>query len=362
MKKKILLIEDEKDLLAELADWLRFEQYDVLTAVNGEEGLKMALQYEPDLIVSDIMMPKIDGTQLLYRLRSHETTRITPFILMSAIAERKKIRAAFELGADDYLTKPFSHKEFLNAIRIKLEKQEFMKKETEFRLDDLRNRIIGTLPHELRTPLNGIIGFSSLLADDPALFSYSDIADMAKSIQTSGIRLHRLVENYLLFVQLEMFNPRPEEMLSSQSLMTVVVDVVSELGLKYDREQDIDIDLAGEGVWAPADFLRKIVYELLDNALKFSEENSPVVISGKPEKLDYKLTVSDRGRGITPEQIASLGAYMQFERDKIEQQGNGLGLTLASKLMKSLGGNLEIDSNPGEGTRVHCLFRRGNAN
>ncbi len=358
MKKKILLVEDEKDLLDELADWLRFEQYDVLMAANGEEGLKMALQHEPDLIVSDIMMPKIDGTQLLYRLRSHETTRITPFIFMSAIAERKKIRSAFELGADDYLTKPFSHKEFLNAIKIRLEKQEHMKKETEFRLDDLRNRIIGTLPHELRTPLNGIIGFSSLLADDPTLFSYNEIADMGKSIQASGIRLHRLVENYLLFVQLEMFNPRPEVMLSFESITTIVNDVVNELGLKYGRELDIRIDLANEGVWAPGDFLRKTVYELLDNALKFSTENTRVVIAGQREKAGYRLTVSDQGTGMTAEQIASLGAYMQFERDKIEQQGNGLGLALVSKLMKSLGGNLDIESVPGEGTRVHCLFSR----
>jgi len=361
MKKKILLVEDEKDLLDELVDWLRFEQYDVLMAANGEEGLKMALQHEPDLIVSDIMMPKIDGTQLLYRLRSHETTRITPFIFMSAIAERKKIRSAFELGADDYLTKPFSHKEFLNAIKIRLEKQEHMKKEAEFRLDDLRNRIIGTLPHELRTPLNGIIGFSSLLADDPTLFSYTEIADMGKSIQTSGIRLHRLVENYLLFVQLEMFNPRPEVMLSFESITTIVNDVVNELGLRYGRELDIRIDLANEGVWSPGDFFRKIVYELLDNALKFSSENSSVTVAGKPEKLGYALTISDKGSGMTAEQIANMGAYMQFGRDKVEQQGNGLGLTLVSKLMKSLGSNLVIESAPGEGTRARCLFRRGNA-
>ncbi|MBI4930387.1 MAG: response regulator [Bacteroidetes bacterium] len=127
--KKILLIEDNKDMRENTAEILELSKYKVITAKNGKEGIELAQKDKPDLIICDIMMPLMDGYGVLHLLsKSTETAKI-PFIFLTAKADRTDFRKGMEMGADDYVTKPFDDIELLNAIESRLKKSEMMKKE-----------------------------------------------------------------------------------------------------------------------------------------------------------------------------------------------------------------------------------------
>lgn len=127
--KKILLIEDNKDMRENTAEILEFAKYEVLTAKNGKEGVELAQKHRPDLIICDIMMPVLDGYGVLHLLSKDPETASIPFIFLTAKAERSELRKGMEMGADDYLTKPFDDIELMNAIESRLKKNELIRKE-----------------------------------------------------------------------------------------------------------------------------------------------------------------------------------------------------------------------------------------
>jgi CRP-like cAMP-binding protein/ActR/RegA family two-component response regulator len=141
--KKILLIEDNKEVRENTAEILALANYKVVTAKNGKEGVETAQKELPDLIICDIMMPVLDGYGVLHMLSKNETTLGIPFIFLSAKAERSDMRKGMDLGADDYLTKPFDDAELLNAIETRLKKSETVKKEFSKDLEGLNEFING---------------------------------------------------------------------------------------------------------------------------------------------------------------------------------------------------------------------------
>ena len=162
---RILLIEDSVEIRANTSEMLEFEGFTVLQADNGESGLKLAQELLPDLIISDIMMPELDGYGVLMALRKQTETATIPFIFLTAKADRESMRLGMAAGGDDYLTKPFTSAELLQSIRARLAKQETFKQGYDQTVDELRGNLIQILPHELRTPLTGING----LCGDPAI-------------------------------------------------------------------------------------------------------------------------------------------------------------------------------------------------
>lgn len=127
--KKILLIEDNADVRDNTAEILELSNYEVIVAENGKTGVEKALQHLPDLIICDIMMPVLDGYGVLHALHKNETIKNTPFIFLTAKTERGDFRKGMELGADDYITKPFSGAELLSAVDSRLKKVELLKRE-----------------------------------------------------------------------------------------------------------------------------------------------------------------------------------------------------------------------------------------
>ncbi len=139
--KKILLIEDNIDVRENTAEILTLAQYKVMTAQNGKEGVEMAQREKPDLIICDIMMPVLDGHGTLHLLSKNPETAGIPFIFLTAKSERSDIRKGMEMGADDYLTKPFDDVELLNAIESRLKKNDILKKEFTRNIEGLNSFI-----------------------------------------------------------------------------------------------------------------------------------------------------------------------------------------------------------------------------
>ena len=158
--KKVLLIEDDFSLRENTAEILELSGYDVIMAPNGKLGVDLAKNHAPDIIVCDIMMPELDGYGVLQELSTHDNTKHIPFIFLSAKTERSEIRKGMDLGADDYLTKPFEEEELLSALESRLAKAELLSKislATNKISEDSENQLLNL--HELKNFFddNGII-------------------------------------------------------------------------------------------------------------------------------------------------------------------------------------------------------------
>src|SRR5215510_13624215 len=153
--KKILVIDDEEWLLEPMQLTLSQKGYEVIEAGDGSHGIDVARKELPDLILCDVNMDKVNGYAALSSLRNEPATRSIPFILMTGLADNAGMRHGMELGADDYLPKPFSIEALYAAVDARLKKAQALRQEAERKLSDLRDNISLMLPHELRTPLNG---------------------------------------------------------------------------------------------------------------------------------------------------------------------------------------------------------------
>src|SRR6266581_3222335 len=209
--KRILVIDDEEWLREMVHLALSQKGYEVVEAANGAVGIEVARKELPDLVLCDVNMEKMDGYRTLSALRSEPPTAAIPFILMTGLADNAGMRHGMELGADDYLPKPFTIDALYAAVEARLKKVQAVRLEAEKKLADLRDNISLMLPHELRTPLNGILAYGEILAADAASLPAHEVAEMGQVIHDSGKRLEHLIENFLIFAQLEILGTDPQK-------------------------------------------------------------------------------------------------------------------------------------------------------
>ncbi|EDP70425.1 transcriptional regulator [Flavobacteriales bacterium ALC-1] len=175
--KKVLLIEDDAILRENTAELLELSDYDVVTAANGKLGVDKAIETMPDIIISDIMMPELDGYGVLEALSSNDNTKHIPFIFLSAKTERQDVRKGMNLGADDYITKPFSEDELISAIESRIAKAAILKEERENYSNGTTNN-----RNEIRT-LNDLKNFFD---DNGTIFNYEKNTVVYKEGQNSN--------------------------------------------------------------------------------------------------------------------------------------------------------------------------------
>lgn len=233
------------------------------------------------------------------------------------------------------------------------------------KMEELRLSLSRSLPHELRTPLNAILGFSSyLLSLESAQSEQNDeMTQIYAAIYTNACRLQHLIENYLIYARLELIKENPEKLHSEMwqhdewlQPCATIGSTISFHAERAERESDIQLELAQGAIRFSKKSLQKIVEELLDNAMKFSKPGTTIRIISGVEDGEWRLQVNDQGRGMSAEQIADIGAYVQFDREFYAQQGAGLGLAIVQLLTNIHAGTLTIDSVPNQGTTVTVSF------
>jgi two-component system, sensor histidine kinase and response regulator len=348
---KILVVDDDDALRGVIGLALQAEGFEVLEAQDGAAAIQMAREQLPDLVLCDIRMEQMDGYLALAGLRQQATTASLPFILMTGQADAEGMRKGMELGADDYLAKPFTIAQLLGAVQARLKKDKLVREQAEQKLADLRANISLALPHELLTPLNGILGFSEILVSDPAV-SPAEVSSMAEAIRDSALRLHRVIENFLVFVQLELRQGVAAESAGALELGPTVERVAREQARQSGREGDLRLNMEGGTSPILEEYFAKIVSELLNNAFKFSLAGTSVRVEMRSQGEQVLLRIADSGRGMKTEHVLQVGAYMQFERRFYEQQGSGLGLVISKRLTELHGGSLSVTSAVGQGTVV----------
>jgi len=357
-KTMVLLVEDDPNLLEVAEDYLREVGFEVATADSGQDALEKAKNIQPDIIVSDIMMQNGNGLYLLENLKRHSATHLIPFIFITAKGSRTDMRQGMALGADDYITKPFNMDELEMAIHSQLEKSN-RRSEAAVAVD--RKHLL-SLPHELRTPLNGILGITDLMVDGlrrGKIPSPAELEENVEIIHESGLRLFRLIENYLLFYELRLAVGKPDYAglyRRQRAVVPLEADFFARICAQHKRENDVRVQMAPGTLPIGAELFHKLILELVDNSLKFSDPHEVVYVRGYEESSNYALSVIDNGIGMTPEQIENVAPFTQFDRESLEQQGVGLGLCLVRLIADLFEISLTIKSEPGKGTSVFLKF------
>jgi DNA-binding response OmpR family regulator/anti-sigma regulatory factor (Ser/Thr protein kinase) len=358
--KTILVIEDDELLLSLCAITLQDKGYRVVTATSGESGLALARQHLPDLILSDIQMPGTDGRNVLQALRADPELGARQIVLMTGNPRLTTPRKGMELGADDFLVKPFTPEELAACVEARLRRAQVHWRVEDTMLSGLRATLGTSLPHEFLTPLAGILGLVEVMRDEITVMSAEEIEDVLKDINHSGLQLHRTLKKYLMILDLETLSegttPPAPAMLPAQETRIAVLAAVAEVMQRRMRQNDITVTVAETGISARAEDLSIIVDELVDNACYYSRKGTPVKVELGPTGV---LTVTDQGRGMTPEQVRQIGSFRQFDQKRYGQQGLGLGLVLAQKLIVRCGGTLAVESQSGAGTTARAKFRVG---
>ncbi|GAB5466099.1 MAG: hypothetical protein Kapaf2KO_15350 [Candidatus Kapaibacteriales bacterium] len=357
-----MIIDDAEFILDSTATLLEFEGYEVITANDGEEGIQMANIHRPDLILCDISMPKTDGYGVLKNIRSNAESNTTPFIFLTAFTEKNRMRQGMELGADDFLVKPYTRDELLAAINSQWKKYSIMEKAVQQKVDEVGKNVSYALPHEFRTVLNQIMGSARFLSSNPSEIAPEEITELADDIKISAKRLMKITENFLAYVKIESIWNNTAKRAALKNYTTDepcahLYDIASNTAYDLERTNDLQIDGIVDGIrlLMSTESYHKLIDELTVNALKFSNSGTTVRINtwldGDSGMLHHNII--DQGRGMTKEQMNGIGALMQFERTIYEQQGVGLGLVIAKKLVELHDGEFDIESELGKGTKIH---------
>lgn len=349
--KKILLIDDNESLREVITEALQLEGFDVIDTGNGQQGIEIAKTQNPDIILCDIMMPETNGYQVYKELKSNRQTSLIPFIFMTALAEKDDIRQGMNLGADDYITKPISLNELLKAIAARLEKSERINHEIEKKTNELRERIIHVLPHEFLTPLHAILGLASLIKNKSESYSKSEISDMASAIENAGNRLNNLINNYINYAKIASTGGADIKSMRSINIRGTISAISGKVAKKYSRAEDLTLYLTETELKIEPDDFEFLITELVDNAFKFSETKTTVNVVSEIHNNFVEIRITDSGIGFPVENMSDIGAFNQFNRNKLEQQGSGLGLITSMMIVQRYKGKLDI-TNKKSGTTV----------
>ena len=354
---KILVIEDSKEVLSNIVIILELNKFSVLQAEDGLHGLEIARKEMPDLILSDIMMPKLDGLSMLELLRQDSRTQDIPIIFLTAKVDNKDIRRGMIAGADDYIFKPFRSRELIESINTQLEKK---KRQQKF-LDEIYNNISSYIPHELRTPLVSIYGYTDLMMTDLDSIDKTEMRSMLCNLKNSAQRLHRTLEKFIKYSESELmikdrfgYNElKNKYVVSPHWLIHGLIEqknYAGEIRFKHDvNPDDLEINIYIE-------HFRTIIDELLNNAIKFSPSYKDIEVTVTNTENEFDLSISNFGLGMTKAEISRISPFVQHKRNSIGQDGNGLGLVLVKKLCEFYDADFQIHSEPDVFTKVEIKF------
>lgn len=351
--KKILLVDDEANLRETISELLTHSNYNVMTAENGHEALRILDYWTPDLIISDIMMPIMDGHLFYDIVKDTNTINQIPFIFLTAMNDEEEKEKSILNGVDLFISKPFKIEDLIKIINIKIGR--FEKIKNAYNTINTGNN--DYFLHEINTPLYGILGSINLLIKNKNRFEEKEIDLFYNAIKISGERLNRTLKNSILYRnlknnELDFLDDSSSEISSEFSK---VIDKITNIDTT--QEKRIVSNVAESNIKIKAEYLQFILYELLDNALKFSQNNKKTLITGKKYNTEYyEVTIQDYGIGFTEKEIKEINVNQQFDRDKKEQQGLGLGLFISKTFMKKIKGVFSIISQKNVGTTIKLFF------
>ena len=347
-KFKVLVVDDDP-LNLNILEEIIGDQYEMASVESGEAALAVLPTFCPDLILLDIMMPGIDGYEVCRRIRQNERYKFTKIILVSGkalVAERLK---GYQVGADDYVTKPFVAEVLEAKIRV------FLRLKHTEEMDRIKTELLMLFSHETRTPLNGIISMSEFLQSDTSLSE--KIRGHIRVITDSGYRLLDFVEKASTLCNLK-YNSKLSTQKESianylKSALTIVEYNLDNLNKKVRLDLNVKNDAELACDW---NLVVKAFQFVLDNAVKFSPENGVITIELDTDQACCHVSIANQGESIPPEWINKI--FDEFAIRDILHHNKGLGLSLAitRHIMELHGGEISVESKPDQGAVFTLTF------
>ncbi|MBN1179512.1 MAG: hybrid sensor histidine kinase/response regulator [Anaerolineae bacterium] len=358
MGAHLLVVEDHRPLLGALKDILEAEGYTISTAADGVQALELMETFIPDLILADIMMPRMDGYTFYAAVRARSEWTPIPFIFLTAKGEQEDVLKGKGMGAEAYIIKPFDTRDLIVTIRSRLERAQAIRTSAETEFDRLKQQIITALGHELRTPLTYVTGYTELALEEAPSLDPDAFQGFLMGIKKGADRLTHLVEDLILLMNLDLGKAQQEFEQSAQvhtDLNSVVRRVVdTHVEEAHQKGVTLELECAPQlpAVRLYDLYLSDALRRLVENGIKFScQDGKHVIVRTRSNDAGVEISVADNGRGIPGEALAHLfERFRQVGRDQWEQQGVGLGLSIVKALVELHGGQVTVESEAGKGS------------
>jgi signal transduction histidine kinase len=370
----VLVVDDDQRNVRLMESILRGSGYRVVKAYNGEEAMRVVESEPPDLLLLDVMMPKMSGFELCQKLKGRYETRLLPIILVTALNALEDKVQALEYGADDFLSKPINKVELLakvrSVLRVKALQDELERKRTELeaanqelvRMQGFKESMMQMVVHDLKNPLASIMGNVQLIQmQSVEMVTPVRLMELLQRTQESARQLMRMILNILQIGRLEERKmPLKLEPVPLHRLVQENVDEMMGLGARDNirLENHVRPDLPAPR--ADRELVGRVIANLLNNAFKHTPEGGRITIDARQDGDEVTLTVSDTGGGI-PEDLQSriFEKFVAGESDASKRMlyDSGLGLTFCRLAVECHGGKIWLKSKPGEGTTVFVSLR-----
>lgn len=350
--EKIVVIEDDLSLIKIMKDLFPLLKINSQFAVNGTDGINLINEIVPDLIICDIMLPDMQGYDVLTAIKGNAKTYKIPFVFLSAFAEPIDIRKGMNLGADDYLTKPFTSSTLLKTIEARLE----IKKKNEqiditIENDKWLSVFSGNFNHEFMTPLNGIINSIDLMKRNQLKIDPIVIEELTSAIYASGYRMMRNTRKLVIYTYLSSSKKQSTTLKKVSNLNEILVDSVNQLKKQYfDKKININLNICDStcDILGNYEYIKFLFDELLDNAYKFNIDNLPIelILKGKAANKFFFEIVNYSSLEENELNITSVKPFKRFH-SQLDMNGLGLGLSNCKSICEYLSYAFEIENTDG---------------
>ncbi len=359
----LIVFEKDSETIELIRNTLKEEHVKISNVSNWEQTEEISHKEKIDLIIFNYELNSSTKSTNYNKLRSDKIYSHTPVIFLSTEPDDLDELLSFEHPQDDFILKPIKPTLLKAKVRSYKSRLKNIVDEYEDQIEKLKDNIKFFFPHEFRTALSTILGYSEIIkqttesAKDISESKILEIFEMSSTVLNAGKYLQRISENLILYSQLQLMKSEKisNTEFTNSSLnnsLEIINDAVFALTSENNRKNDLALTLNPLYIQINGYFFYKIIYELIDNAIKFSDIGTKILIKTFKEDNKFVFQISDHGRGMMPKEIKSIGAFRQFERNIFEQQGVGLGLSLAKLLTEMNNGTFTINSKKSLGTNI----------
>lgn len=343
MKETILIVDDNLDNVTLLHKVLTKAGYKTLQGFNGEDAVRMAREQLPDLILLDIMMPVMDGFTACEQIRSDENTRDIPILMLTAKQEIADKVRGLEIGADDYITKPFHLQELLARIKARLKLTAKHQSKVSHERHKALSRMVEGVEHEIRNPVISIGGFARRILDE--LPDDDRKKKYAQVIVKETERLEQMVKES---AALQKMAEGDEEKLDIHALINEALARNEALRRQLGATVVTDYDTNLPPLLINHDSLLIALAEIISNAFEALTSNGTITIRTRRDGQRLVIRIRDNGRGLNDQDLELI--FDPFFTSKMA--GAGMGLPMARKIIEEHQGRITVSSRPGQGTNV----------